>query len=114
MRRFFKRRRAHRLADGVENPKQIKIDYEKIDNFILRRYGLKDIKNKELFLFLNILFILCGVLTAAMFMYKMINIVNIIGAPITVILGTVIFRMVKKYGVKIEEKEKKEKEEKEK
>jgi hypothetical protein len=37
MKRFFKRRAEHRLVNGVENPKQIKIDHEKEEKRSLRK-----------------------------------------------------------------------------
>ena len=85
-----------------------------IEEYVLKKYKLKDIKKKDLFVVLNMLFIISGTLTLLVFIYGGVNVVSIIGTLITIFLGTVIFRMVKKYGVKIEEKEKKEKEEKEK
>lgn len=108
MRKLFKkkdRKKDQKLLKPIE------VDFTRIDNYILRKYGLKDIKKKDLFMLLNILFLISGVLSILVFLYKKVNTVSIIGALIAVVLGTIIFRLVKKYGVKIEEKEKEDKKE---
>ena len=109
MRKLFKKK-DRRKEQVLLKP--IEVDFARIDEYILRKYGLKDIKKKDLFMLLNILFLISGVLSIVAFMYKKVNAVSIIGALSAVVLGTIIFRMVKKHGVKIEEKQKKEKEDK--
>jgi hypothetical protein len=96
---LFKRRK-----EKKEKPKpvEIKIDYDRIDNFFLRRYGLQDIEHKASFLALNILFFFSGVISLVVFLYGKVNILNIVGTPVTVLAGLGIFRKAKKYGVKLD------------
>ncbi|MCK4764730.1 MAG: hypothetical protein KAW12_21205 [Candidatus Aminicenantes bacterium] len=96
---FFKRRK-----EKTEKPKpvEIKIDYGKIDNFILRRYGLKDIEHKAFFLFLNILFFFSGVISLVVFMYGKINFLNLVGTPVAMLSGWKIYHLSKQHGVKID------------
>jgi Ca2+/Na+ antiporter len=78
----------------------------------LRKYGLKDIKKKELFMLLNILFMIDGVVAILSLLYGGLKIVTGISWVIAMVLGYIIFRMVKESGTPSEEKDEEKIEEK--
>jgi membrane associated rhomboid family serine protease len=85
--------------------KPIDVNFDKMDAYILKKYGLVDIEKKDIFILLNILFMISGVISIVSFLYKSVNVIAAAGGVITVIISFVIFRMAKKYGKKIEKKE---------
>lgn len=110
---YFKSRKDRKKAIKVLVPKLL-AELEKrmsntktpdIGKWIMNKYRLKDIKHRDLFELLNFAFIGIGGITITIFLHKKVNAVSLTGAVITIVLGAIIFRMVKKYGVKIEEKE---------
>lgn len=102
MRKLFRRKYREQEQKSF---KPIEVDYAKIDNFILRKYGLKDIKKKELFMLLNILFMISGVVAILTLLYGGLKIVTGISWAITIALGYIIFRMVKESGIPAEGKD---------
>ena len=89
--------------------KPIDVSFDRMDAYILKKYGLVDIEKKDIFILLNILFMIIGVISIVSFLYKIVNVIAVAGGVITVIISFVIFGMVKKYGKKIEKKEETEK-----
>jgi len=85
--------------------KPIDVNFDRIDTYILKKYCLIDIEKKDIFILLNILFMTAGIMSIVSFLYKNIDPVGVVAGIITVGIGFVIFRMVKKYGKKIEKKE---------
>ena len=85
--------------------KPIDGNFDRIDAYVLKKYGLIDTEKKDIFILLNILFMISGIISIVSFLYKNVNVAAVSGCVITVIIGFVIFRMVKKYGKKIEKKE---------
>ena len=70
------------------------------------------IKKEDVFVLFNLLFMAGGIISIVSFLYDGINAVSITGGIVTLIIGFAIFTMIKKYGVKIEEKTEKEEKEK--
>jgi len=85
--------------------KPVDVNFDRIDAYVLKKYGLIDIEKKDIFILLNILFMISGIISIVSFLYKSVNAAAVSGGVITVIIGFVIFRMAKKYGKKIEKKE---------
>jgi hypothetical protein len=109
----FKSRKDRKKAIKVLVPTLLNELEKRMDNtktpdmgkWIMNKYRLKDIKNRDLFELLNFAFIAIGAVTVTIFLHKKVNAVSLTGAVITIVLGTLIFWMVKKYGVRAEEKE---------
>ncbi len=106
MKHFFGRRKKKaKGAPAIDQEQFIQVDYDKIDRYILGKYGLQDIAKKEWFLLFNILFMLFGVTTVVMYLNNGITIVVVAGALVTGAIGYIITRMVKRYGVRKENKQ---------
>ena len=99
---LFKKKERVKVNDML---KPIDVNFDRIDAYILKKYGLADIKKKDIFILLNILFMISGIISIVSFLYKRVTVIAVIAGVITVIIGFVIFRMVKKNGKKIEKKE---------
>jgi hypothetical protein len=110
---FFKSRKDRKKAIKALVPILLKEFDKRISNtkipdigkWIMNKYRLKDIKNRDLFELLNFAFIAIGAATVTIFLHKKVNAVSMIGSALTIGLGAIIYRMVKKYGVRAEEKE---------
>ena len=109
MRKLFKKRDRQKDQRML---KPMEVDFDRIDAYIMKKYRLADIKKKDVFVLLNLLFMTGGMISMVSFLYDGINAVSITGGGITLIIGLIIFQMVKRYGVKIEEKNEKEEKEK--
>ena len=102
MKKLF-RKKERMSANNMLKP--VDVNFDRIDAYVLKKYGLVDIEKKDIFILLNILFMISGIISIVSFLYKSVNAAAVSGGVITVIIGFVIFRMVKKYGKKIEKKE---------
>ena len=85
--------------------KPMEVNFDRIDAYVLRKYGLTDIEKKDVFILLNLLFMTGGIISILSFLYKSVNPVAVIAGLFTAATGFTIFRRVKKYGKKITEKE---------
>ena len=109
MRKLFKKKDRQKHQKML---KPIEVDFDRIDAYVLKKYGLADIKKKDVFILLNLLFMVSGIISIVAFLYGSINAVTVTGGLITLSIGCAIFRMVKINGIKIEEKNEKEETEK--
>lgn len=110
---MFKKTRLKRAEKRALAHEFVKAEYERakeagkradIESFLLRKYGLKDIEKRSQFVLLHIAFFLCGVVSLLLLLNGKVNVLSIFGTIFTLALGTAIFRLVKTWGIPIENK----------
>jgi len=97
--KFFKKYRLLRDREVADKSARLKKQGD-IEKYLLSKYQLADIRNRHFLTLLHLAFFLAGVITLVLFFYRQVNALSQTGGAITLVLGVLIFRFIKKYGIR--------------